>query len=45
MSRADYNSDYQGINTGMTNARGLSNLPIEELLDAHKYWLEEYMNN
>ena len=21
------------------------NLPIEELSDAHKYWLEEYMNN
>ncbi len=21
------------------------NLPIEELADAHKYWLEEYMNN
>ena len=21
------------------------NLPIEELLDAHKYWLKEYMNN
>ena len=21
------------------------NLPIEELSDAHTYWLEEYMNN
>ena len=21
------------------------NLPIEELIDAHTYWLEEYMNN
>ena len=21
------------------------NLPIEELSDTHKYWLEEYMNN
>ena len=21
------------------------NLPIEELSDAHKYWLKEYMNN
>ena len=25
--------------------KGDINLPIEELLDAHKYWLEEYMNN
>ena len=25
--------------------KGDINLPIEELLDAHNYWLEEYMNN
>ena len=25
--------------------KGDINLPIEELLDAHKYWLEEYINN
>ena len=37
--------DFGIIQDSIMTFNGDINLPIEELSDAHKYWLQEYMNN
>ena len=37
--------DFGVIQENNMTFKGDINLPIEELSDTHKYWLEEYMNN
>ena len=46
LASGNYNFDDFGITQEKNlTFNGDINLPIEELSDAHKYWLKDYINN